>query len=822
MDFAPIQPAAILTVGLLGVILADLFGKGKRPFVPLAIAVASLVAAWISVLQLELSGEIVLGVLVVDDFAAAFTVICCATGALSILATTRGEAFRKPGGEYLALILAAVLGMSFIAMSVDLVMLYLAFETISIPSYVLVAMRRGDSKSNEAGLKYVLFGAVSSAVMLYGLSMLIGLSGGTSLEALATAVSNGAADQPMFVVACVMVFAGFAFKLSAVPFHFWAPDVYAGAPSAVAGFLAVASKAGGFIALIRVVAHTVPLTDTRAADALTTFLPSGHVFLTILAVAAVLSMTVGNLAALRQTELKRLLAWSSIAHAGYVLLAISVWGERALAATLFYLIAYLFMNLAAFFIAGIVIRERGTGELSALRGLGRKNVLLGAGFVVVLFSLTGLPPFFGFAAKLQLFYAVFEQDYVWLGVIGLLNGVVSLYYYVRVIAAMYLQDPEDGEEAKPLRLGWQDMALLGALVLPLLVLGLFWSDLWLWAQDVSRVLVLGEVAMTHAVALSSDLIASLQGLFTRMHHSAGGYAVDADPYTVAADAPVLAELEVVRTDDTRHALLLANLLQHFGLVPEAGVFPWWHRDLNYLSVPYTAGFVADSLAEDLACFDEVHASLPSDQHLIATTLKTVRAERAERLKALQPLVAEAREREAQQYASESAAISDARNARLAKEKAAAEAARKAASDAKKAAAAKAAAATPAGDPTAGMPDPNEPGISGKEKAKRTMMIKRAQKKAATAAPAAADPTAGMPDPNEPGISGKEKAKRTMMIKRAQKKAAAAAPAAADPTAGMPDPDEPGISGKEKAKRTMMIKRAQKKAAEAAPAARPRE
>ena len=482
-DFTPLQPAAILTLGLLGVILADLLSKGRRPYLPMGIALASLLGAAGVALTMQTSAETVLGVLVVDRFALVFTVFCCVTGAISILATTRGEAFAVPGGEFLSLILSAVLGMSMLAMSTDLVVLYLAFETISIPSYVLVAMRRADPAGNEAGLKYVLFGAVSSAVMLYGLSMIVGLSGGTSLAAIGSAVQGGVATQPMFVVASAMVFAGFAFKISAVPFHFWAPDVYAGAPASVGGFLAVASKAAGFAALVRVVSVTVTEAVPAAADPLGTFLPEGNAFLSIMALSAVFTMTVGNLAALRQHEIKRLLAWSSIAHAGYILLVLSVWSERAMAALLLYLVAYLFMNLAAFLIAGIVIRERGTDDIRALRGMGRANVGLSVAFAIVLFSLTGLPPFFGFVAKLQVFYAVFEQKYVWLGVIGLLNGVISLFYYARILASLYLQDDDEAAPTR-LRLRWPDAVLCAALVVPILGFGLFWSDLWVWAQDV--------------------------------------------------------------------------------------------------------------------------------------------------------------------------------------------------------------------------------------------------------------------------------------------------------------------------------------------------
>jgi len=483
MDFGAILPAALLALGLLGVIVTDLLGKGRQPAVPIIVALASLAAAALASLFGTHSDAVALGVLRVDAFGVTFTVLCCATGFLTILATMRGEAFRRPGGEFLSLILSAVLGMSILSQSVDLVTLYLAFETVSIPSYVLVGMRRGDRKANEASMKYVLFGAVSSAIMLYGLSMIVGLAGGTSLQAVADAVANGAGSQPMFIAAAVMVFAGFAFKISAVPFHFWSPDVYAGAPASVAGFLAVASKAAGFAALVRVMgAMSTGVPD--AADPLTTFAYDGDALVLAVTIGAILSMTIGNLAALRQNEVKRLLAWSSIAHAGYILLTLAVWSEKAAAALVVYMIAYLFMNLAAFFIAGIVIREEGTGELSAFRGLGSRSPWLAVSFAIVLFSLTGLPPFFGFVGKYTVFYAVFDKGYVWLGVIGLLNGALSLYYYAKIVGWMFLAESAEPAPAKVFGFRLADWALCAVLVVPLLVFGILWSGIWNMAQGV--------------------------------------------------------------------------------------------------------------------------------------------------------------------------------------------------------------------------------------------------------------------------------------------------------------------------------------------------
>ena len=491
VDFSSLYPACLLALGVLAVLLADLLTKGRKPMVPVGIALAALAGAAGIALGQSPSTEMQLGAIRADAFGLAMTVLCCVVGFVTICATMRGEAFRVPGGEYLTLILASVLGMGILSMSVDLVTLYLAFELVSIPSYVLVGMRRGDLRANEASMKYVLFGAVSSGAMIYGLSMMVGLTGTTSLDAFGAAMANGAFDQPMFWVACVLFAAGFAFKISAVPFHFWAPDVYAGAPAAIGGFLAVASKAAGFAALVRIVAAIVP--GEVAAAAPGQLLPEGPFLLQLIAVLAILSMTFGNAAALMQREIKRLLAWSSIAHAGYILLAIAIWSETTLAGLVLYLIAYLFMNLAAFALAGMIIRRQGTGELSAFRGLARRNAWLAVAMAIVLFSLTGLPPFLGFVGKLQLFYGVIEKGYVWLAVIGLLNGVVSLAYYMRVMASMFpfSQEDEDAPTPKSWGLGWADQVLSAVLVLPIVIFGLFWSPLWAWAERVVQTVIGG-------------------------------------------------------------------------------------------------------------------------------------------------------------------------------------------------------------------------------------------------------------------------------------------------------------------------------------------
>ena len=483
--FGALLPTILLTAGLLAVLFADVFAKGRRPLLLPWISGTALTA--VAVLALSwLAGDrgsdrVWFAALRMDRFAIVMTAFCSVAGLVSILATMVGEGDRRPGGEFHALVLAAVVGMAALSAAVDLVTLYLSFELVSITGYVLVGMRRSDRLANEASLKYVLFGAVSSGLMLYGLSLLVGLSGGTSLEALRVAVAAGASSQPVFVAACVLVFAGFAFKISAVPFQFWAPDVYQGAPAAVAGFLAVASKAAGFASLVRVVASLGAVPGVGESTA--SVLPMNTPMAAILAISAVLSMTVGNLAACRQNDLKRLLAYSSIAHAGYMLMALAIWSATGLSALVFYLVVYLFMNLAAFLLAGVVIRSTGSSSLESLRGLGFKNPWLAAAFTLVMLSLTGIPPLLGFLGKLVLFEAVIRSGYVWFAVIGLLNGAISLYYYAKPLMKMYLED-QDAGAAEPVRMGAGAIVLTCVLVLPVVAFFLYWSPLSTWARDV--------------------------------------------------------------------------------------------------------------------------------------------------------------------------------------------------------------------------------------------------------------------------------------------------------------------------------------------------
>jgi NADH-quinone oxidoreductase subunit N len=333
--------------------------------------------------------------------------------------------------EAYLLLLAATLGMSLMASAADLVMLYLAIETTSIPLYILAGFLTEDERSTESGFKYMLFGALTSAVLLYGFSLIYGFSGETSLYALGTSFPT-LSLLALGIIFLVLV--GLSFKVSLFPFHFWAPDVYEGAPTPVAGFLSTASKAAGFAVVLRLFMVVFP---SLAAN-----------WSLILAILATLTMTVGNLIALAQKNIKRMLAYSSIAHAGYAMIGVVAFSQLGAASTVFYLIAYILTNLAAFGIVTAFGRVAGSDDMKAYYGLSRRAPTLALMLLVAFLSLAGMPPFGGFVGKVFVFAAAIQQGWIWLAVVGVLNSIIGLYYYLNVLKYVYLYRMEGEEEEK--------------------------------------------------------------------------------------------------------------------------------------------------------------------------------------------------------------------------------------------------------------------------------------------------------------------------------------------------------------------------------------
>jgi NADH-quinone oxidoreductase subunit N len=482
-SLAGILPEIALTAGLLLVVLVDAFRPPGRDALCRLLAVASLASAIaLALLAPPVAGPIFSGMLVVDPASSFFKVLLATAGLLVACSFTFRNSRELTGlgqGEFYALLLGITLSNLLLATANDLAMLYLALEMVSIGSYVMVAYMKGDTQSNEASLKYLLFGAVSTGAMLYGLTLLYGLTGTTSLPGIRDALAGGvpAGARGALWVITLLVFAGFGFKVAAVPFHFWCPDVYQGAPTPVTAFLSVAPKAAGFAIALRffygglATAGSEPWALAHSVD-----------WPRLLMVLSAATMTVGNVAALTQTNMKRLLAYSSIAHAGYVMMGLVALSENGARGVLVYLLAYLFMNLGAFLVVTLVHHHDGSFDLRDWPGLSRRAPGLAAAMAIFMLSLMGIPPLVGFMGKLYVFAAVIERgtSYYWLAVVGALNAAVAAFYYARVMKTMII-DASDDEKA-PIRLAPADAAWVGTLAVANVVPLLFWSHIEGWTQ----------------------------------------------------------------------------------------------------------------------------------------------------------------------------------------------------------------------------------------------------------------------------------------------------------------------------------------------------
>jgi NADH-quinone oxidoreductase subunit N len=367
------------------------------------------------------------------------------------------ETMGKRGESYILLV-ATTLGMCLMAASADLIMLYLAIETTSIPLYVLAGFMLSDERSTEAGFKYLLYGALTSTIMLYGFSLLFGFAGTTSLYELASMAVAGQLPVGVALGLVVLIVVGLGFKVSIVPFHFWAPDVYMGAPTPIAGFLSTASKAAGFAVLTRLFIVVFPYIAYDWAS--------------ILAVLSAITMTLGNLVALKQSNIKRLLAYSSVAHAGYAMIGVVAVSELGVTSVVFYLLAYILTNLAAFGIVMAFGRITGSDEIKDYAGMSRRSPGLAIAMLVAFLSLAGMPPFGGFVAKVFVFAAAVQVNMVWLAVVGILNSIIGLYYYLTVLKVVYLYRMEgEDEEAHPIPLTRPYAIGLVALTLGILLVG---------------------------------------------------------------------------------------------------------------------------------------------------------------------------------------------------------------------------------------------------------------------------------------------------------------------------------------------------------------
>ncbi len=471
-DFYYVLPEIVLTFGALVLLIVDLI-LPKRDGAVFGVAIATLLATAAAVLSFAgVNVTASAGLLAIDGFATFFKLVFLLSAVMTVLMS--GSYLRVEGvraGEYCFLILCATLGMMFMASGVDLITLFIGLETMAIAFYILAGFLKPSERSNEAAVKYFLLGAFSLGLLLYGMSLLYGATGTTSLNGIAAALANGERSL-VLILALILIGAGMGFKIAAVPFHMWAPDVYEGAPTPVTAFLSVGSKAASFAMLLRIFFVGLP------------FLVSD--WQTLFWVLAAITMTVGNIAAITQTNTKRMLAYSSIAHAGYVLVGVVAGTERGITATLVYPWVYLFMQLGAFAILAMLRRQDVVGdELKDLSGLYFRKPFAAIAMLIFMLSLGGIPPTAGFMGKVWVFGAAIDQGFIWLAVIGVVNSAISLYYYYRIIVFMWLKEETLGSD---IEMSPGIATVLGIAVVGSIFFGIFPDMLFDYAQTASEVL----------------------------------------------------------------------------------------------------------------------------------------------------------------------------------------------------------------------------------------------------------------------------------------------------------------------------------------------
>lgn len=447
----------LVAVGLL-VLLADLVIPPGRKAAVGIIAMSGVLMALIPVTSMIpwQARTVLFGTYAVDGFAVFFKLIAIVATVLVILSAIDAMGKQTPfEGEFYALLVFTAVGLMLMAAATDLILLALAIEYVSLTSYVLAGFLKTNPKSNEAGIKYFLFGATASAVMFYGFSFVYGLAGTTNLTQIAVRLAG--APAPALYLALALMLAGFGFKISMVPFHQWTPDVYEGAPTPVAAFLSVGSKAAGFAVLVRVLVGT--------------FDPARVNWVLLIAVLSAVTMTLGNLLALPQRNIKRMLAYSSIAHAGFILIGVAAFqGNFGMPGLLIYLLGYTFTQLGAFFVATLIGSQLGTDEIPDYAGLAQRAPVSALLMAIFMLSLTGIPPTAVFFGKFYVFAAAIDNGLLWLAVVGIVNSVISLYYYVGVIRAMYVTPaPSSAPLVEPATL----QVALGVAGLGTLVIGLY-------------------------------------------------------------------------------------------------------------------------------------------------------------------------------------------------------------------------------------------------------------------------------------------------------------------------------------------------------------
>src|SRR5271155_5481197 len=467
-------PELILSGAVVVLILLDLVITNRAAAGMVALAASIL--TFLLVVSGHSAADALLfnGMIVVDSFAFFFRLLIILATIVAVwMSIGSDEVKRCEQGEYYAVLMAGALGMLLMAEADNLLMAYLSLELVSLTSYVLTGFLKHNRRSQEAALKYLIYGGVASGTMIYGMSWIFGIAGSLDFVAINHALMTGTAASNLAIfIALVLILAGMGYKVASVPFHMWAPDVYTGAPIPITTFLAIGSKAAGFALLTRfffpAISHLATGGNWQAL--------AGVDWPRLLLVVCIITMSLGNLAALQQTNMKRLLAYSSIAQACYALMGFVVLSNDGIQAMLFYLVAYYLMDAGAFLVVMIVANQTGQEEVEAYRGLAWRGGLVPAlALTIFLFSLTGIPLTIGFIGKFYIFAAVIHGQFYILALIGILNSVVSLYYYLKPIRKMFLEQPVGDEP--PFKIQAWNYGLMGVLACATIVFGLYWSPI---------------------------------------------------------------------------------------------------------------------------------------------------------------------------------------------------------------------------------------------------------------------------------------------------------------------------------------------------------
>ncbi len=474
-----IKPELVVSLFLVLVLLSDLvFPKAKKAL-PVLAGIGILIAIGFVAQQffVPVTKGFMVGksraMIATDSFANYFKLLILGASFFVVVFSTMSEEIQKSLdriGEYYTLMFGMMLGMMFMVSATDFILIYLSVELVSLSSYVLAGYLKQDKKSTEASLKYVIYGAVSSGVMLFGISLLFGMTGTTNLYEISLMLRSIEVSHALLIFVTLMIFVGIGYKISAVPFHFWTPDVYEGAPTSITAYLSVASKAAGFAMLIRIILTVYTLGTSSGYWLVMPFFDWKNFLVFI----SIITMFVGNLTALWQDNVKRMLAYSSIAHAGYLLASLAVMTNDGMSAVMVYFAIYVMMNLGAFLVVILISNKIKSENVNDYNGIGYRMPLYGVCMGVFLISLTGLPPTAGFIGKLYIFMALLSAKMYVLAIVGVLNSVISLYYYVRVLKHMFLVKPED-PTVIPNKLS--QAVVVVALAIPVLVFGIYFTPL---------------------------------------------------------------------------------------------------------------------------------------------------------------------------------------------------------------------------------------------------------------------------------------------------------------------------------------------------------